>query len=83
LQYHPPSLAVSLKYSTNLIQVVYGYNNPEKLLSYNVALLSICFMIFLGFADDVLNLRWRDKFVSNYIRIYPSLLCESSFSTSH
>lgn len=25
------------------------------------ALLAICCMIFLGFADDVLNLRWRHK----------------------
>jgi UDP-N-acetylglucosamine--dolichyl-phosphate N-acetylglucosaminephosphotransferase len=27
------------------------------------ALLSICCMIFLGFADDVLNLRWRHKLI--------------------
>ncbi len=25
------------------------------------ALLSICCMVMLGFADDVLDLRWRDK----------------------
>ena len=30
-------------------------------LEFNAALLSICFMILLGFSDDVLDLRWRYK----------------------
>ena len=30
-------------------------------IEYIAALLSICCMIFLGFADDVLNLKWRHK----------------------
>jgi UDP-N-acetylglucosamine--dolichyl-phosphate N-acetylglucosaminephosphotransferase len=30
-------------------------------LEYNATLLSICFMILLGFSDDVLDLRWRYK----------------------
>ena len=32
-------------------------------LEYNAALLSICFMILLGFSDDVLDLRWRYKLI--------------------
>ena len=30
-------------------------------LEFNAALLSICFMVLLGFSDDVLDLRWRYK----------------------
>eukprot|EP00056_Hartaetosiga_gracilis_P000944 m.41453 g.41453 ORF g.41453 m.41453 type:complete len:421 (-) comp10426_c0_seq1:20-1282(-) len=33
----------------------------DKLVAFVSALLSICCMIFLGFADDVLNLAWRHK----------------------
>lgn len=33
----------------------------HEYIEYIAALLSICCMIFLGFADDVLNLKWRHK----------------------
>ena len=33
----------------------------SQYIEYLAALLSICCMIFLGFADDVLNLKWRHK----------------------
>ncbi|XP_071958202.1 UDP-N-acetylglucosamine--dolichyl-phosphate N-acetylglucosaminephosphotransferase-like isoform X2 [Antedon mediterranea] len=33
----------------------------NEFVEFIVALLSICCMIFLGFADDVLNLKWRHK----------------------
>ncbi|XP_071510262.1 UDP-N-acetylglucosamine--dolichyl-phosphate N-acetylglucosaminephosphotransferase-like [Diadema antillarum] len=33
----------------------------DRFVEFIAALLSICCMIFLGFADDVLNLRWRHK----------------------
>ncbi|XP_064397262.1 UDP-N-acetylglucosamine--dolichyl-phosphate N-acetylglucosaminephosphotransferase-like [Halichondria panicea] len=38
------------------------------------ALLSICCMVFLGFADDVLNLRWRVKLVLPTIASLPLLM---------
>ncbi|KAL6058251.1 UDP-N-acetylglucosamine--dolichyl-phosphate N-acetylglucosaminephosphotransferase [Balamuthia mandrillaris] len=38
------------------------------------ALLSICCMIFLGFADDVLNLRWRHKLLLPTIATLPLLM---------
>jgi UDP-N-acetylmuramyl pentapeptide phosphotransferase/UDP-N-acetylglucosamine-1-phosphate transferase len=38
------------------------------------ALLSICCMVFLGFADDVLNLRWRHKFVLPTVASLPLLM---------
>lgn len=39
-----------------------------------VALLSVCCMIFLGFADDVLNLRWRHKLLLPTIASLPLLM---------
>ncbi len=30
-----------------------------RLVDYNAALATVCFMLFLGFADDVLDIPWR------------------------
>lgn len=38
------------------------------------ALLSICCMLLLGFADDVLNLRWRHKLLLPTIASLPLLM---------
>ena len=38
------------------------------------ALLSICCMIFLGFADDVLELRWRHKLFLPTVASLPLLM---------
>lgn len=38
------------------------------------ALLSICCMIFLGFADDVLDLRWKHKLLLPFIATIPLLM---------
>ena len=40
-------------------------------LEFNAALLSICFMILLGFSDDVLDLRWRYKLVLPLVASLP------------
>lgn len=37
-------------------------------------LLSICCMIFLGFADDVLDLKWRDKLILPTMASLPLLM---------
>ena len=37
-------------------------------------LLSICCMIFLGFADDVLDLKWRDKLLLPTMASLPLLV---------
>ena len=37
-------------------------------------LLSICCMIFLGFADDVLDLRWRDRLLLPAMASLPLLM---------
>jgi UDP-N-acetylglucosamine--dolichyl-phosphate N-acetylglucosaminephosphotransferase len=46
----------------------------NKLGEFIAALLSICCMIFLGFADDVFNLRWRHKLVLPTIATLPLLM---------
>ena len=43
-------------------------------LEYNAALLSICFMILLGFSDDVLDLRWRYKLFLPLVASLPIIL---------
>lgn len=53
--------------------------NPEnfphhKFIEYIAVLLSICCMIFLGFADDVLDLRWRHKLLLPTIASLPLLM---------
>jgi len=55
--------------------VAYATNNTSKLLDVNSALLSICFMLFLGFTDDVLDWPWRYKLVLPTIASLPLLCC--------
>ena len=43
-------------------------------VEYLAALLSVCCMIFLGFADDVLDLRWRHKLLLPTIASLPLLM---------
>lgn len=43
-------------------------------MDFNAGLFSICFMLFLGFADDVLNLRWRYKLVLPTVAAIPLIL---------
>ncbi|EPZ35316.1 Glycosyl transferase, family 4 domain-containing protein [Rozella allomycis CSF55] len=51
-----------------------GKANHSTLVSYLSALLSICCMILLGFVDDVLDLRWRDKVFLPAVASLPLLL---------
>jgi len=53
----------------------------KRHLEYNASLLSICFMIFLGFSDDILDLRWRYKLILPTIASIPLLIAYSG-STS-
>jgi len=46
----------------------------HKFEEFMSALLSICCMIFLGFADDVLNLRWRHKLILPTMATLPLLM---------
>ena len=55
--------------------------NKSKLLDCNSALLSISFMLFLGFTDDVLDWPWRYKLFLPTVASLP-LLCAYEGSTS-
>ncbi|XP_042868410.1 UDP-N-acetylglucosamine--dolichyl-phosphate N-acetylglucosaminephosphotransferase-like [Penaeus japonicus] len=56
------------------------FMNPETpfphttFTEYLTSLLSICCMLFLGFADDVLNLKWRFKLVLPTLASLPLLM---------
>lgn len=43
------------------------------LIDYNAALATICFMLFLGFADDVLDIPWRVKLILPMVAAMPLL----------
>jgi UDP-N-acetylglucosamine--dolichyl-phosphate N-acetylglucosaminephosphotransferase len=60
-----------------LIFCLVGYAawHPSKLLDMNSALLSICFMLFLGFTDDVLDWPWRYKLFLPSVASLPLLCC--------
>lgn len=49
-------------------------NTPEEMVMFSAGLLSICFMMFLGFADDVLDLPWRYKLILPPIASLPLLV---------
>lgn len=46
----------------------------DHFVEFLAALLSICCMVLLGFADDVLNLRWRHKLLLPTIASLPLLM---------
>lgn len=47
------------------------------LVDYNAALASICFMLFLGFADDVLDIPWRVKLLLPLLASLPLMVAYS------
>ncbi|GBF90594.1 hypothetical protein Rsub_03166 [Raphidocelis subcapitata] len=47
------------------------------LVDYNAALATVCFMVFLGFADDVLDIRWRVKLILPLFASLPLLVAYS------
>ena len=44
------------------------------LVDYNAALATICFMLFLGFADDVLDIPWRVKLLLPMLAALPLMV---------
>ena len=73
-----------------LFQVYYytaaGLNREDsawlvKLEEYNAALAATIFMVFLGFADDVLELRWRYKLILPTVASLPLLISYAGSTT--
>jgi UDP-N-acetylmuramyl pentapeptide phosphotransferase/UDP-N-acetylglucosamine-1-phosphate transferase len=54
--------------------LVWLHTLPCRLVDYNAALATICFMLFLGFADDVLDIPWRVKLILPCIASLPLLI---------
>ena len=52
-------------------------SSPQRLVDYNAALAAICFMLFLGFADDVLDIPWRVKLLLPAVASLPLLAAYS------
>eukprot|EP00753_Platysulcus_tardus_P020742 PLAT8378.1.p1 GENE.PLAT8378.1~~PLAT8378.1.p1 ORF type:complete len:436 (+),score=180.14 PLAT8378.1:152-1309(+) len=63
-----------------VIEQLFYSKLPFPLSDYHAALLSICFMLFLGFADDVLDLPWRIKFLLPSIACMPLLAAYSGIT---
>jgi UDP-N-acetylglucosamine--dolichyl-phosphate N-acetylglucosaminephosphotransferase len=57
------------------------FRGPEATPFYNAALASVTFMILLGFADDVLDLRWRDKMILPSVAALPLLAAYTGSTT--
>ena len=58
------------------VQLLYSFSSTSRceLVEINAALHSICFMLFLGFADDVVDLPWRYKLILPTIATLPLLI---------
>lgn len=65
---------------TIFVQLIFADSDAQRVI-YNSALFSICFMIFLGFMDDTLDLKWRYKLALPTIASLP-LLSTYSGSTA-
>lgn len=54
-----------------------AHTRVRRLVDYNAALATICFMLFLGFADDVLDIPWRVKLALPCIASLPLIIAYS------
>uniref|UniRef100_H2YBT8 UDP-N-acetylglucosamine--dolichyl-phosphate N-acetylglucosaminephosphotransferase n=1 Tax=Ciona savignyi TaxID=51511 RepID=H2YBT8_CIOSA len=72
------SYCTGIIYSTVIDLLLYFIDNLlytcREFIQFIGALLSICCMIFLGFADDVLNLKWRHKLTLPTVASLPLLM---------
>lgn len=64
-------LFIPIPFLASSIDGIFAYDRLVEILA---ALLSICCMILLGFADDVLDLKWRDKLVLPTLGSLPLLM---------
>uniref|UniRef100_A0A182PPJ7 UDP-N-acetylglucosamine--dolichyl-phosphate N-acetylglucosaminephosphotransferase n=1 Tax=Anopheles epiroticus TaxID=199890 RepID=A0A182PPJ7_9DIPT len=67
-------LFIPVPFLRNFSATIQGDFPHDKFVEFIAAMLSICCMILLGFADDVLNLRWRDKLYLPTIASLPLLM---------
>ncbi len=74
--FRPESLglipAVVFLLVTIIEQTLFEFTSTRQ-IEYNTALLSICLCVLLGFIDDVIDLKWRYKFIVPTIASFPLL----------
>jgi UDP-N-acetylglucosamine--dolichyl-phosphate N-acetylglucosaminephosphotransferase len=58
----------------NGVPIQFSMGSLYEFAKYLAALLSILAMILLGFADDVLNLKWRYKVILPTVAVFPVLM---------
>lgn len=81
----PESLGLvpGIVYLVVIILFQHFYFTPDSawLVEYNAALASICFMLFLGFMDDVLDIPWRIKLLLPSFAALPLLMAYAGGTT--
>lgn len=69
--------AVTFLVITIIFQTLFISSESQK-LKFSSVIMSICFMAFLGFVDDMLDLRWRYKLVLPTIACIPIVMTYTS-----
>ncbi|KAF8104631.1 hypothetical protein N665_0170s0007 [Sinapis alba] len=81
----PESLGIVVGVVFLIVGIIFQYFNFTEdsnwLVEYNAALASICFMILLGFVDDVLDVPWRVKLVLPSFATLPLLMAYAGHTT--
>ncbi|XP_021724211.1 UDP-N-acetylglucosamine--dolichyl-phosphate N-acetylglucosaminephosphotransferase-like [Chenopodium quinoa] len=81
----PESLGIVVGIVFLVVAILFQHFNFTSdsvwLVEYNAALASICFMILLGFVDDVLDVPWRVKLVLPFIAALPLLMAYAGHTT--
>ncbi|CAL9782667.1 unnamed protein product [Musa acuminata subsp. burmannicoides] len=81
----PESLGIVIGIVYLVIAILFQHFNftsdSNWLVEYNAALASICFMILLGFVDDVLDVPWRAKLVLPSFAALPLLMAYAGHTT--
>ncbi|XP_030453184.2 uncharacterized protein LOC115674809 [Syzygium oleosum] len=81
----PESLGIVVGIVYLVLAIVFQYFNftadSNWLVEYNAALASICFMVLLGFMDDVLDVPWRVKLILPSFAALPLLMAYAGHTT--
>ncbi|XP_057467331.1 uncharacterized protein LOC130756765 [Actinidia eriantha] len=81
----PETLGIAVGIVFLVLAILFQYFNftsdSNWLVEYNAALASICFMMLLGFVDDVLDVPWRVKLLLPSIAALPLLMAYAGHTT--
>ncbi|CAI9099777.1 OLC1v1036646C2 [Oldenlandia corymbosa var. corymbosa] len=81
----PESLGIVVGIVFLVLGILFQYFNftadSNWLVEYNAALACICFMILLGFVDDVLDVPWRVKLLLPSVAALPLLMAYAGHTT--